>query len=313
MTVLYGASEGGGDVGEVLGHAYRLFEEGDYIGAYTTFRSIERLVGQNCQIQNDIAVVLFKLGALDLSLARFERAAILDGDSLLSRNLIDALSAQIAENRRLAEDASKHDSALGELRTCKVCGGELHEFVENYRKCTRCQCLLFVGSGDLIVAQNSGANDRNEDANNATRVRRMAARAALGKVVDFGCGGGVFLSSLKRQGIDAVGIDLDTELSLDDLADGSISAFSMIEVIEHLADPLSVMRKIVDKLGDGGVIYLETTFADNCTAFPHPYVSPAIGHVLIHSYGSIALLAECLGMSIEFLNRNVTVLRKEEG
>lgn len=310
MTILYGASESGNDVTEVLGHAYRLFGEGDYLAAYTNFAAVERLVGQDCQFQNDLAVVLFKLRIFELAARRFERAVSLSGDSLLAQNLLDALISLVDENGRLAAAVSQRATSGGEACVCHVCGGELDDFIDNYRKCGRCQCLVFVGSSELIVAQNSGADDRNEDPNNAIRIRRMANRIDFGKVVDFGCGGGVFLNSLKREGIDAIGIDLDTELSLEDLADDSISAFSMIEVIEHLADPLLVMRKIMGKLKDGGIVYLETTFADNCTTFPHPYVSPTIGHILVHSYGSIALLGERLGASVEFINRNVVVFRK---
>ncbi|MGQ9673770.1 MAG: class I SAM-dependent methyltransferase [Candidatus Aminicenantales bacterium] len=99
-----------------------------------------------------------------------------------------------------------------------------------------------------------------------------------GKVVDLGCGRGEFLELLRNNGVEAEGVDLNSQMveacldkglpcSKGDLLewlasreDSSLDGIFSSQVIEHLAP--SALRKLIDfcfqKLRNGGVLILET-------------------------------------------------------
>lgn len=94
----------------------------------------------------------------------------------------------------------------------------------------------------------------------------LRSGAAL-RLLDFGCGFGSFLETSIRFGFDAVGVDRSigrrkeaTILILPSLdgVDGQFHAITMFEVLEHLDDPLSVLKSLLPKLLPGGVLIIET-------------------------------------------------------
>jgi len=102
----------------------------------------------------------------------------------------------------------------------------------------------------------------------------------LGSVLDIGCGVGNFLAHAEAIGMRAVGSDVDARAvevarqrglqacvaeDLDQFVpDRSVDAVSMWDVVEHLFDPLGVLRGVVAKLRPGGALMVETPDA----AFP---------------------------------------------
>lgn len=318
------------DLNAALKAAYDSFSRGEYDLAYKMFLEVDGKVEPTALLENDIAVTAYKAGYFDIAMSRFLHSSDMGGGRLVVENLIDIIcnfrrDNVISDSRNIGVrdgDAiadmpesgvstdSVDNSSTGVDVFCDVCRGELEDFIENYKRCAGCGCLVFCGSNKLITAQNSGSPERNEMEKNLIRISRIKDRVLLGRVVDFGCGDGYFVKCLRDQCIQADGVDIGTELSLSDFDDNSISAFSMVEVIEHLSRPRLIIELMRRKLRVGGIIYMETTFSNNCTSFPHPYVSPALGHVLIHSYESISILGEACGFDVEFLNDNVVVMKK---
>ena len=94
------------------------------------------------------------------------------------------------------------------------------------------------------------------------------------KIVDCGCGVGFLVDALQRDGWSAVGIEvspllvacgkrsfgLDLRLasfdSLEPFTD--LDAVTLIEIIEHLFDPVAVLRQIRAWLRPGGAVYITT-------------------------------------------------------
>lgn len=91
------------------------------------------------------------------------------------------------------------------------------------------------------------------------------------KVLDYGCGNGLFLDYLKKRGIDGTGIEVDESNSqklvnknieffrkIDDLKSNKFDICVMFDVIEHLTNPVQDLLKIRDKLKKKGIIVIYT-------------------------------------------------------
>ncbi len=117
------------------------------------------------------------------------------------------------------------------------------------------------------------------------------------RILDVGCGDGRFLGVLEAFGPkewEVVGIDFDSDAvekcraagytaykkRVEDFEEGanSFDAVIMLQLIEHVADPLETSRKIFDLLKPGGVFVVETPnlagidyrlFKDRCWAHYH--------------------------------------------
>lgn len=91
-------------------------------------------------------------------------------------------------------------------------------------------------------------------------------------VLDYGCGTGYVVKSLREEGINAAGLErsagarqfareqrqVDLLASIDEVRDDSVGLVTMIEVIEHLPDPMIALLDIKQKLQPGGVVFITT-------------------------------------------------------
>lgn len=95
------------------------------------------------------------------------------------------------------------------------------------------------------------------------------------KIIEIGCGGGEYLSIMQQLGIECYGLEYSKELvkqsvkndlrvskgfiqnSSRKLRHGPFDAFFMLNFIEHLPNPNSVLRGIYDNLTDGAVGLVE--------------------------------------------------------
>ena len=107
----------------------------------------------------------------------------------------------------------------------------------------------------------------------ALRLERLADQGARPlRLLDFGCGDGLFLGVAKAMGADATGIDVSASRThaarsdglriLPDLAtlDGEggapLDAVVLSQVLEHVADPLALLRALRRRLRDGGILFV---------------------------------------------------------
>jgi SAM-dependent methyltransferase len=139
-------------------------------------------------------------------------------------------------------------------------------------------------------------------------------------VLEAGCGLGYFTYALKRGGYDVVGIDISREAveqatraygdfyqaesveSYAATADKKFDAIVMVEVIEHLEDPLTVIAGAVRLLSPNGSIIL-TTPNRTYYGYDQPWSTdlPPV-HLWWFSEESIKVLAERVGCRAEFVD-----------
>ena len=114
--------------------------------------------------------------------------------------------------------------------------------------------------------------------------KRRAAREKLrqveavclepGRLLDFGAGSGAFVRVSIDGGWDAVGVEQSESAIeraktyygislLDTLPDDRFDAITMWDVVEHLRDPVAVLRLLHDRLGKNGVLFMETGNYEN--------------------------------------------------
>lgn len=184
-----------------------------------------------------------------------------------------------------------------------------------YHQCDTCGSLYTdIGNSSVIQTQNDKKQTRNTPELHAVRLQRIME--ALGHVptciVDKGCGDGEFVEYLREKGLDAFGIDLngwyhnESPQSVPDV-------ITMIEVIEHLTDTAFHLERAEQELQPGGVIYIETTFADHIKdPETDPYVDQTIGHVnVLSTFGLLIVTPE--SMELKWINNNVIILKKPGG
>jgi len=105
--------------------------------------------------------------------------------------------------------------------------------------------------------------------------RRIEARVPKGRLLEVGCGSGVFLVAMRRRGWAVAGLephrtstqDLRTHHGLDVRAGmledapiewGPFDAVALLDVIEHLVDPAAALAKVRALLRPGGVVIVAT-------------------------------------------------------
>jgi 2-polyprenyl-3-methyl-5-hydroxy-6-metoxy-1,4-benzoquinol methylase len=187
-------------------------------------------------------------------------------------------------------------------KTC-WCGNErLQPFSDDYRRCTSCETLVYVGSiappdarirddaSDFYGQKywNTHQRDQSGYPDINTRLRTdlperctywlnalLDYRLPPAKLLELGSAHGGFVAMLRQAGFDATGLDLspqivdlarktfDVPMLLGPVEDQSIEPASldiivMMDVLEHLPDPLSTMRHCISLLKPEGLLMIQT-------------------------------------------------------
>lgn len=122
------------------------------------------------------------------------------------------------------------------------------------------------------------------------------------RILDFGCGMGTFVHSARESlGLQAWGTDIirprfGVEHFLENPPAGGFDLVVACEVIEHLADPLGVLRKMKGWLAPGGVFAFQTAYYDRASCGRDWwYLGPANGHISLYSPEALERLFTALG------------------
>lgn len=138
------------------------------------------------------------------------------------------------------------------------------------------------------------------------------------KILDIGCSFGGFLVAAREKGWETYGIEMskysanyavnenklnvqNASIENTDLIDNFYNAVNMVEVIEHLTDPLGSLKKIYESLRPNGVLLIQTANANSLKAkisgSRWEYFLP--GHLYCFSRKTLVRMLEKVGFQIE--------------
>lgn len=175
-------------------------------------------------------------------------------------------------------------------------------------------------------------NPRGHSAVNQARIRfllrlyrklqaKTGATVARPVFLDVGCSFGALVNAARLAGCEAHGIDISefavregTRLGLDirkasaeTLPDYGkpLDLVTMIEVIEHLADPAATLRALARKMRPGGLLVLQTADMDGRQAVKagpeYHYFLP--GHLVYFSLSTLTRLLDLCGFDVVSVSR----------
>lgn len=103
------------------------------------------------------------------------------------------------------------------------------------------------------------------------RKRRIEKHVRRGKILDIGCGRGLFLGVMRAHGWSVVGVEIDQETAENasvahgidvvaagrmgsELPDGDFDVVTLYHVLEHVSDPVGTVRECARVLKKGGLL-----------------------------------------------------------
>jgi 2-polyprenyl-3-methyl-5-hydroxy-6-metoxy-1,4-benzoquinol methylase len=139
-------------------------------------------------------------------------------------------------------------------------------------------------------------------------------------ILDFGCGNGGFLSRAAQVTSKAVGIELEKRLktyfqnkqlsvysNLNEI-DQHFDVITLFHVLEHIPDPISLLKQLADKLNSGGCIIIEVPNAND--ALLSLYESDAFSdftywscHLFLFNPNTLTLLAKKAELKINYIKQ----------
>ena len=141
---------------------------------------------------------------------------------------------------------------------------------------------------------------------------RMLSRLGLNRthrVLDYGCGAGLFVQYLREKGFsNAAGYDRFVPAYSDAsvLRAGSYDAVVLYDVIEHVDDPRALLSSLVDLVVPGGLIAVGTPNADHISLREESLLTPELSqpyHRHIFSERTLLKMAEENGLTAEQIYR----------
>jgi SAM-dependent methyltransferase len=206
----------------------------------------------------------------------------------------------------------------GPLLRCPECGQLVSQCTEN--EYLRSLDRFDTSAGTLPGAESVG---RHEEMS-ARRVRRILAllgsRPQHARLLDVGCSSGAFLMTARKLGLETAGVEPSPEaaetarraglnvftgfLEAACFPDASFDAVTLIEVIEHLRHPRSLLAECRRVLRPGGILLVTTPNAGSWTArvmgsrWCGFSLTAMGGHVSLFSPRSLRMIAERSGFAV---------------
>jgi hypothetical protein len=229
------------------------------------------------------------------------------------------------------------------MTPCKICGSnaELHGVVDRAKSCEahrgryfrlrrepvwyhRCGSCGFLFTADFDdwtpddwrrEVYNDGYGQVDPDGawvrprGNVDVVRDYAHKIGARRILDYGGGDGLLARLLCEAWCDAKSFDV---LCDRERPGGVFDLVTSFEVFEHTPTPVETCRDALSFVGEGGSFLFSTLLHDNVAPqdISSWYISPANGHVSIHTTRSLGVMFGGLGWGLEHLGPGLHVGRR---
>ncbi len=208
--------------------------------------------------------------------------------------------------------------------TCTLCASDDQVFYHRdkkreYWRCQNCQLVYVPPQWHLSSEDEKAEYDQHEnnadDAGYRSFLNRclepLLIRQTLGaEGLDFGCGPGPTVSVMAaEQGFTIHNYDLyyDNQISrLERQYDFIVST----EVIEHLSQPMEVLRRLDTCLKAGGTLAIMTKRLKGLEAFKTWHYKNDPTHIAFFSESSFEFIARSFTWKVEFVDSDVTFFTK---
>lgn len=219
-------------------------------------------------------------------------------------------------------DATDIDLPEGPLLRCKACGQLVSQISEaDYLASMR----SFDAPDFNLPSDREGWRRKQQAARRLVRVCQLVGKPASAlRLIDVGCSRGDFVAAAAELGFDAEGVEPAPRIAqagrdagrkvhtgrLEDqgFSDERFDVVTMFEVIEHLREPLPLLREIRRILKPQGVLLLSTGNAASWTArimkqrWDYFQTRVDAGHISFFNPRSIGLAAARSGFSVAHLS-----------
>ena len=140
----------------------------------------------------------------------------------------------------------------------------------------------------------------------------LVARIKFGSLgLDFGCGPGPVISRMaKEQGIMVSNYDL-YYFNLPELLERRYDFVTMTEVIEHVADPQSLLMQLDAILKQAGILAIMTKRVIDQRAFSHWHYKNDPTHICFYSLKTFEWIGRKLSWRLEIIDKDVVFFYKE--
>lgn len=168
--------------------------------------------------------------------------------------------------------------------------------------------------------------EKSENLEKANWLSRRLTDAGLkeGRILDVGCGGGVFLATFTagNPGWQACGFEPNQDfakmvaervgISVQSgkqyragLFTGGFDVITCIHVLEHIVDPVSFLREMAADLNPGGTVFIEVPEIEDFVGWPiddDRFMSP---HFYYYAPESLQTVVERAGLLVDVISRDV--------
>lgn len=180
------------------------------------------------------------------------------------------------------------------------------------RRCGGCGFVFFdpeLAGGEAFYRQLEREGYYSPTNPEFARTNEFAKRQGLRRVLDVGCGSGFYLDLARAGGLETCGLELNTAAAekararghkiftrllheLDPQEVGRFDLITLFQVLEHVPDPVSVMKQAAGFLNPGGYISIAVPSAEGvyrlCPWDPHEWPPHHISHWRLKDFEQLA-------------------------